>query len=87
MNPLILAALSCSMMQTPDDKAYCRAIEARNAAMCMAIISEAKRTECRVTLGGDISNCNVLNANDRERCRMLGAIPQRPPDKLTIPIW
>ena len=76
MNPLILAALSCAMLQTPDDQAYCRAIEANNEALCQSIRSKVKRTECRVTLGDNPSNCNVLNANDREQCRMLGAIRQ-----------
>jgi len=76
MNPIILAALACSMLQTPDDQAYCRAIQAHNSAMCQAVQSEAKRTQCRVTLGDNPANCNVLNANDREQCRMLGAIRQ-----------
>jgi hypothetical protein len=76
MNPLILAALACSMMQSPDDQATCRAIEANNAAMCQAVKSEAKRTQCRVKLGDNTSNCNVLNTNDREQCRMLAAIRQ-----------
>ena len=67
INPTIIAALSCAMMQTPDDHAYCRAIEANIAAMCQAVRSEARRTQCRVTLGDDVSACNVLNPNDREQ--------------------
>ena len=76
MKTIILAALSCAMLQTPDDQAYCRAIEANNEALCQSIRSKVKRTECRVTLGADTSNCNALSSIDREQCRMLGAIRQ-----------
>ena len=60
MNLIMLAALNCAMLNTPDEKAYCRAIESNSTAWCAAIASEGLRQRCRVALGDDISACYSL---------------------------
>lgn len=70
MNLLLLAALNCAMLDTPDEQAYCRAVESNSAARCAEIADEGLRQRCRVALGDDVSACYSLPTEQRERCKM-----------------
>ena len=72
MNLIMFAALNCAMLNTPDEKAYCRAIESNSAAWCAEIASEGLRQRCRVALGDDVSVCYSLPTEQRELCKMEG---------------
>jgi len=67
---LLLAAATCALLSTPDEQAYCRALQQRNPARCQEISDEGLRMQCRAALGDDEAVCNGLSVEDRERCRM-----------------
>jgi len=69
METLLLAAATCALLSTPDEQAYCRAMQQQNPARCQEISNEALRMQCRAALGDDEAVCNGLLTEDRERCR------------------
>lgn len=70
MNLIIIAAVNCALLNTPDDRAYCRAIQQNNPARCVEIGDEGQRQRCRVALGDDESACQTLPIAQREHCKL-----------------
>ena len=68
-----LAGVSCSTIDDPDQRAYCRALQTKSAGQCVAISDYALRQTCRARLaspGKGASQCNsITNAWEREKCR------------------
>lgn len=66
---LILAMAQCAAIDRPDERAYCRALEAGNPARCVEISDYALRQRCRVDLGGNTAACyTISDRNEREMC-------------------
>ena len=61
MTPLILALATCAALTSPDERAYCRALESGNQARCMEIADYNLRQRCKVELGADPANCNTIS--------------------------
>jgi hypothetical protein len=65
-----LWAANCAAIQDADQRAYCRALEQRNAARCVEIQDFALRQQCRAELGGGQANCSTISdPGEREMCR------------------
>lgn len=68
-----LAGVSCSSIDDPDQRAYCRAQQTKSAGQCVAISDHALRQTCRARLaspGKGASQCNsIWNSWEREKCR------------------
>lgn len=65
-----LWAANCAAIQDSDQRAYCRALEQRNAARCVEIQDFSLRQQCRAELGAGQANCNAISdQGEREMCR------------------
>jgi len=67
---ILIAAANCALLVTPDDRAYCRALQQNNPARCVEIADEGVRRRCRVALGDDESACQTLPIAQREHCKL-----------------
>jgi hypothetical protein len=69
----MLTALLLAAAIQPDDAAYLRALQSRNPARCVEIQNVDRRMQCRVELGDNPANCNVIgDPVAREICRERG---------------
>lgn len=68
-----LAGATCSTIDDPDQRAYCRALQTKSAGQCTAISDYALRQTCRARLaspGKGASQCNsITNSWERQKCR------------------
>ena len=68
------AGVTCSTIDDPDQRAYCRAIETNSVGNCSTISDYALRQTCRARVGGNVNPCNTVTSQwQREECRRAAA--------------
>jgi hypothetical protein len=69
----VTAGVTCSAIDNPDQRAYCRALQTRSAGDCIAISDYALRQTCRARLaspGTGASQCNTItDQGQRQKCK------------------
>jgi len=68
------AGVTCSTIDDPDQRAYCRAIESRSVGNCSIISNYSLRQTCRARVGGTATHCNSVTSQwEREECKRAAA--------------